>query len=342
MFDRANDLLAEAEEAPLYIIKFGRAKSKGYEVFVGIEGDDQPYYDSIIRSKIPNKKIAFIRCGFRQNVLDYIEYLKKCDSKDYRESMFFGFVDHDYDNNFVPQYQDRTYVTPCYSYENFYTSASAFQRLIESQFHVKEFDEFSEDFDRAVFNYNQCRDEFFSSIKEVEAIVRTGYLMEKQGVNSSKKTHVSKLKLTQSIISVNSFIGNWTPTMQEWIDNVEDYADCTFLDQVRQKYDLLDSDELNNFIRGKIIFDFYVRYIKELLKDETERSNSICFKVRNNIKFFNECSENKLNQKPLLNVKLRPENLVDPTLILAPYADVPKCLLDFLDSIFEKELYKCV
>lgn len=333
MFNRVDDLLNEAEEAPLYIIEFGKAKNKGYEVFIGIEGDDQPYYNSIIKTRLSNKKIAFIRCGFRDNVLDFIEYLKKCDSKEYRESMFLGFVDNDYGEKFVPKYSDVTYVTPCYSYENFYTTVSAFQRFLESNFHVKEFDEYSEDFEAAISSYLQCRNQFFSQIKEVEAIVRTGYLMEKNGVKSFKKTHVSKLKLTQSTISVNGFEIGFTPTMQEWLDNIDDYIDSRIFNEVKAKYEPLNSEELNSFIRGKIVFDFYIRYIKELLKDE-EDTDSICFKTRNKVKKFNELPENSQNKKLLLTVKLKPENLIDSTSTLAPYADVPQCLLEFLDRVF--------
>lgn len=216
----------------------------------------------------------------------------------------------------------------------------AFQRFLESNLHVKEFDEFSEDFEAATLNYLQCRDQFLSLIKDVEAIVRTGYLMEKKGIKSSKKTHVSKLKLTQSIISVNSFILGCTPTMQEWLDNKDEFVERTFFDEVRSKYELLNAEQLNNFIRGKIVFDFYVRYIKELLIDEC-KSDSICFKIRNSTRKFNELSENKKNPKVLLNVKLKPENLVDATSILAPYADVPQCLLAFLDRIVEEKLSLC-
>ncbi len=340
MSDRVNDLLNEAEEAPLYILQFGKAQSKGYEIFIGIEGDDQPYYNSVVKTKFPNKKIAFIRCGFREKVLDYIEYLKNCDSKDYRDSIFLGFVDHDYDEEFIPQYSDVTYVTPCYSYENFYTTLPAFHRFLESNFHVKEFDVFSEDFEATTLNYLQCRDQFFSHIKDVEAIIRTGYLMEKRGIKSSRKTHVSKLKLTQSLISVNNFVLRCTPTMQEWLDNTNEFVERNFFDEVRSKYELLDAEQLNNFIRGKIVFDFYVRYIKELLKDE-DNIDSVCFKIRNSMRKFNELPENQNNQKVLLNVKLKPENLVDATSILAPYADVPQCLLSFLDRIVEEKLSLC-
>nr|WP_257229580.1 DUF4435 domain-containing protein [Acinetobacter sp. YH12021] len=337
MFNRVDDLLNEAEEAPLYIIEFGIAKSKGYEIFIGIEGDDQPYYNSVVKTKFPNKKIAFIRCGFREKVLDYIEYLKKCDSKDYRNSIFFGFVDHDYDEEFIPEYSDRTYVTPCYSYENFYTTISAFQRLLEAKFHVKDFNEFSQDFESATTNYLKCRDQFFSLIKDIEAIVRTGYLMEKKGISSEKKTHVSKFKLTQSIVSVNGFQFNLTQTMQDWVDNLDRYVKREFYDEVRSKYDGLNSDALNNFIRGKIIFDFYIRYLHDLLRDEADK-NSLCFNVRNQTRLFNDQLNDRTQAKNLLNVRLKSTDLVEASSNLAPFADVPPCLLNFLDNIIQEKL----
>ncbi|GEA68191.1 DUF4435 domain-containing protein [Acinetobacter pittii] len=340
MFNRVNELLAEAEEAPLYIIEFGKAKNQGYEIFVGIEGDDQPYYDSIVRSKFPNKKIAFIRCGFRENVLGYIEYLKKCDDKDYRDSIFFGFVDHDYDEIFVPEYIDVTYVTPCYSYENFYTTVSSFQRLLESKFHVKNYNDFHEDFEIATSRYLYCRDQFLDQIKDVECIVRTGYLMEKKGIKSKKRTHVSKLKLTESSVSVNGFALGYTQKMQEWIDNIDDYIDKNLYKEIRSKYDLLSSDQLNNFIRGKIIFDFYIRYIGDLLRDESD-INSICFKKRNSVKIYNKGCTEQSNLKALLNVSLKKTDLVEATSNLAPFADIPNCLLSFLDRILEEKVSLC-
>ena len=117
------------------------------------------------------------------------------------------------------------------------------------------------------------------------------------------------------------------------MDNIDDYIDSGIFNEVKTKYESLNSEELNSFIRGKIVFDFYIRYIKELLKDE-EDTDSICFKTRNKVKKFNELSVNSQNKKLLLTVKLKPENLVDSTSTLAPYADVPQCLLEFLDRIF--------
>ena len=337
MSDRVNSLLDELDDAPEYILHFGNAKFKNYDVFVGIEGDDQPYYDSIIRSKFPNKKIAFIRCGFRKNVLDFIEYLKKCDSDAYRESIYFGFVDHDYDEKFVPEFRDRTYVTPCYSYENFYTTASAFQRLLAAKFHVQDFNEFSQDFENATTNYLSCREQFFNAIKDIEAIVRTGYLMEKKGISSEKKTYVSRFKLTQSIVSVNGFEFNLTQTMQDWVDNLDKFVQREFYNEVRSKYDELNSVKLNNFIRGKLIFEFYVRYIGDLLRDEADE-NSLCFKQRNQIRCFNNSLDDKSQAKNLLNVRLKSTDLVEASSNLAPFADVPSCLLTFLDNIIQEKL----
>lgn len=340
MFDRVNELLNELDDAPEYIIQFGNAKNKKYDIFVGIEGDDQPYYDSIVRSKFPDKKVAFIRCGFRDNVLDYIEFLKKSDSNEYRDSIYFGFVDHDYDEAFTPEYSDRTYVTPCYSYENLYTTTSAFQRLLEAKFHVKEYDDFNKDFERATSNYLRCRDQFFQLIKDIEAIVRSGYLMRQKNLSSEKKTHVNKFKLGQSIISVNGVELNLTPTMKDWINNLESYVDLEFYNEVKLRYESLDSNDLNNFIRGKIIFDFYIRYLKDLLRDE-EDENSLCFEVRNQIKEFNSKLENKTQLKPLLNIRLKRTDLEEATSNLAPFADVPSCLLKFLDNIIREKLPLC-
>lgn len=99
-----------------------------------VEGQDDVYYDSRVRTIIPELESSFFHMGGRANVLELLGLAPKnsvlCSLK------LAFFVDQDYDKPNVSS--DLLYVTPGYSIENHYVSRAALRRIIRTAFDMRE------------------------------------------------------------------------------------------------------------------------------------------------------------------------------------------------------------
>lgn len=101
------------------------------------EGEDHLYFGSRIDSHIPSgkKRVNFPMHG-KNNVLRL--YSLRTTNPDVRNARALYFVDKDFDSERLCD-QDRLYMTPCYSIENFYVSNDAIGRIIRDCFKVEEY-----------------------------------------------------------------------------------------------------------------------------------------------------------------------------------------------------------
>lgn len=132
---RVDALAAAAETEPVKFLEITRAYSKQPTIIVCIfEGNDAKYYNSRLATTFGDNGWQGIHSGGRSSVIDLHELLSN--HATYQKYRFISFVDNDYDEPFVNPDPDRIYVTPGYSVENLYSSATCLNSILAAEFNV--------------------------------------------------------------------------------------------------------------------------------------------------------------------------------------------------------------
>lgn len=336
MADLVQELIAKKKSSKTTLIKFGNALRLGVKYIICIEGNDEPYYSNIVRSRLNTDDIVFIRCDGRDNVIDLLNILKDHTDDKYKNSLYFGFVDKDYHVDYINQHSDKLYITSSYSFENYYTSLASFKRILSAIFHTNPFGKFSEDYTNCVDGFLITRDKFIKSIYPIDIILRTSFYDRIDGINTKKVTNCSNVKLSSCNIKVDDFIAGWSPTVNDWLKSTEDYVSKDNYDKFSFIYSEYDNESLSKEIRGKYIFDFFIRYIKILLKDATALDSSLCFSQRKACEIKRNALKAEggkiINDDGYYRITVQESGLHEPISFLATYADVPECLTEFIDN----------
>lgn len=130
---------------------------KGHEecLFCFFEGEDSKYYGSRIEqyTEYPSEKVINYNCGGRKEVERVYLLISKRQEYDDVNKMFF--IDSDYIPN--EQVPSDMYQTPCYSIENFYSSADCFGKILNREFGINSIDA---DYSKCVADYCNRQREF--------------------------------------------------------------------------------------------------------------------------------------------------------------------------------------
>lgn len=130
---------------------------RGHEdyLFCFFEGEDSKYYGSRIElyAEYPSTKVINYNCGGRKEVERV--YLLISQRHEYHDINKMFFIDSDYITS--EQSSPDIYQTPCYSIENFYSSAECFGRIINREFGINSIDP---DFSKCVTDYCNRQMEF--------------------------------------------------------------------------------------------------------------------------------------------------------------------------------------
>lgn len=130
---------------------------KGHEecLFCFFEGEDSKYYGSRIEqyTEYPSEKVINYNCGGRKEVERV--YLLISKKQEYGDVNKMFFIDSDY----IPKEQvpSDMYQTPCYSIENFYSSANCFGKILNREFGINSIDA---DYSKCVADYCNRQREF--------------------------------------------------------------------------------------------------------------------------------------------------------------------------------------
>ena len=133
-------------------------------IFCFFEGEDKKYYEQRIEeyTGITHKNIFGYDCGGKHGVLKVRKLISEKGEYDTVKKAYF--IDRDY---FSTDLKDvDTYETPCYSVENFYTSETAFEKILIRAFGINAYDE---DFKRCVNDYKERQKEFHQKIVLINA-----------------------------------------------------------------------------------------------------------------------------------------------------------------------------
>lgn len=152
-------------KAVVVFTKFCQSKDRyDSDLFCFYEGEDIKYYESRVEEYTGKSytNIVSFDCGGKNGVLKVRKLIKGKNVYDNVKKAFF--VDKDY---FATDIEDRElFETPCYSVESFYTSKTAFERLLKRGFGINVYEE---DFTKCVNDFLSVQKQFHQYLIELNA-----------------------------------------------------------------------------------------------------------------------------------------------------------------------------
>lgn len=278
---------------------------RGHEdcLFCFFEGEDSKYYGSRIEqyTEYPSTKIINYNCGGRKEVERVYFLISK--KHEYDEVNKIFFIDSDYIPN--EQLSVDIYQTPCYSIENFYSSAECFGKIINREFGINSIDP---DFNKCMTDYCNRQREFHGYTEFLNiwlSCQRAEEEIKQQKAVVLKDFRVAKLFSEISIVKVeqketidkdllNNYFPNAYAIEEQQIDKV-----CEFWS----------SKKAQQIYRGKFEMEFLRKILESLVT--ANKAHTYFSEVYN-------C------------VHLNPgSNMLSS---LSTYADTPTCLIAFLQA----------
>lgn len=282
-------------------------------LFCFYEGEDIKYYGNRIEQITGrcSDSIVSYHCGGKIGVLKVKELIENKNQYDDVKTAYF------IDRDFFPQegLQKNVYQTSGYSVENYYTSSTAFAKVLNYAFGIS-CD--SSDFSRCLDDYNKSMDVFHKHILVLNAWIKAQRIYE-------LKSGIRKLELS------NFKISKYFDTLA--IDKVDakQTIDKEFLQGIFLDSCIVENDEIEKYVcelkqtnmqqtlRGKFELEFLKKIIDDL---KNKHKKQFDIKRKDGLKaegYFSEKHE---------CIKIDPN--VDTLLLLSQCADTPEGLLIFL------------
>lgn len=317
-----------------YFIKFTEAfHSNEYKYFALIEGNDKPYYLIPCNNIFGAKNTFFLRCDGKENVKELIITLRNSHTQIYREANYFGLVDKDYgldeDHNFIPA--ERLYVTPCYSFENFYLSRNVFSAILESEFHTEAFGYFKQDYVNISCLFEQRLTEFINLIIPIDKKYRAHQISKKVFKESIPDYRSSYITLEPIEVDVDSVHLKPSKSLEDCFKSTKyDINSCLSVHSMQESKKYYQGNSIWEYckiIRGKFLVKFLVDYLKKLRDDFDKNKDPICFVQRLELKGLGVLDKNLFYK---CHLRVDSGNFHST---LAQYAEQPECLIKFLENI---------
>ena len=270
-------------------------------LFCFFEGEDSKYYGSRIEqiTKRSSENIVSYNCGGKTGVLKVKELIKRKKQYDYVKTAFF--IDKDY----FPQgdLEKNIYQTNGYSVENYYTTTTAFTRVLNYAFGINCN---CEDYMKCMRDYERNMDIFHKKVIIFNAWIKAQRFKEiKKG---KRELELSDFKISKFFQTIS-------------IDNVcvKQEINKKYIEECFPQLSIIDNSEIEKYVqefektdlqqtfRGKYELEFFRKIIDDL---KTKNKKGEYFSEKR------DC------------IKIDPN--VDPLLILSQFADTPQSLVVFL------------
>lgn len=306
------------------LTKAGRSYSRAWHEFIRVyakhpamlycffEGqDDSRYYGMRIKSVVfvsENPIQQNFWCEGKENLISLFHLV--ISDKRYRNAWVAFFIDRDFDNDGELPNDDRLYVTPCYSIENFYISIEAFKQILRDEFMIQED---HSDFPKTIALYLKLLGEFIDAMEEINAWIYLNRVIEKQNAKSSKLNLASVSPNVLFTIRIDKVIKKYKV---EDLHNLFPFASLIEQEHLESQVLYFKQFDRSRIFRGKYLIHFLECLLKLLIDDCNTRRNR---------KHFSE------RKKVSLKVSA---NLISE---LTQYADTPPCLVKFLQKVSNKK-----
>lgn len=313
MQSRVEKLLEASDEFETYFLAYTRARAKGLNntpifVFEGI--DDPKYYSSRISYRFGHNWIALSVRG-KSTVKELRESIQRNSS--YCKDKVGYFIDKDFDDDSTSV---DTYVTPCYSIENFYTHEEAVKQLLVSSAGLSQnSEEHNEVIDWVLDKYTTYKKEYSSNKKTKRLNLAFLYIR--------KVLHDKLIKLDSLFTISHSISHTYTLTItakQKFIEILPNFDYCEFIQFIRNDSTArLIRQAKTDFYRGKQELSFLKEFITSI-KSEGKPSNKSLNKLLKEEKGYSLIFKNTAIGNDLLSD-------------LSSVASTPRCLTNFLDAL---------
>lgn len=281
------------------------------------EGDeDKRYYGTRIFIKY-SKKHKNYTCGGKGEVVKVISMINN--SEIYKKYYNLFFIDKDFSNDIT---NNSLYVTPCYSFENFYTLEQTFIRILENEFNM-EID--SKDFQKALELFNNNKNKFHDSLFVLNTWLSCQYDYKIKShsinnlcINDTLKDYFNPNKnMFNSQMELNINLFNDLKNKDFLEETLFPSAFKITTEDFENKKELIKNSNKSYYYRGKFEIKFMIDFLK-VFKEEANKKNSTFF-------------EKKYNCKLIFNLESFASSL-------SQYAETPDCLSNFFEENFNKKI----
>lgn len=306
--------------------------SDDFSILFLIESNDESYYRHCIEPTIhTSKPLYFFRCNGRDNVLKLYEDITSSEEECVKNTNFYCFIDKDFNENEINTDKEKIYITPCYSYENFYCSESATLKILKSKFHLDKFCENNEDYINLVAIHNSRLNEYIDIIKKIDEILRTNFINNKYFSNKLKsKLRANDIKINKISINFNCIqLSDDILSIFPQYFSIELLLSFAFY-EASFYYLHTEIEQYINQLRGKFLIHFQITFFK-LIYDDFKSNNPIIFKHRKKLK--DDYQTQGKSSSHLYDLDFNKNSIESFTDTFCAYADIPTCLRQFIQSI---------
>ncbi|MFX4232760.1 DUF4435 domain-containing protein [Aliarcobacter butzleri] len=296
------------------------------------EGFEDPiYYDSVV-STLLGKKTISIRCENKEGVIALYDFMKR--NLEYNEKKYMYFIDKDYSDN--QDLDTNIYVTPCYSFENFYVTEETIRNILRVNFLMEE----DEDINKTLKIYKDLQNEFneklliFNSWLACQNDLRENGQTTRLNIDDSVKKYFNPDPQN----SHNDIVDKSLTCLYRNFEDLNDiniienklFRGCKKIDTTKldeKKVYFSQKDNLYYLFRGKFEFQFLISFLRRLKQHcETNKNNFLS-------KEYTKCSINLTQKDPQkrdeVYLELKKGYLVST---LSSSADKPECLRNYILS----------
>ncbi len=282
--------------------KFIQAKELHMKaLFCFYEGEDAKYYGRRVEyiTKRSCDNIISYNCGGRTGVLKVFELINSKNIYSHVNLAFF--IDGDFIR--MDRLDNKIYQTTGYSIENYYTSLSAFSRILNYVFCISCN---SDDYNRCIKDYENSLNDFHKQVIVLNAWIKAHRIHELK--SGTRELELSKLKISKyfNAIQIDKI------TIKQEINKElleKEFPGLPIIDKIELDKNIkeLSYSNMQQSLRGKFEFEFLRRIVDDL---KTKNKNGDYFSEKY------EC------------IKIDPN--VDPLLLFGQCADTPENLVTFL------------
>jgi len=301
-------------------------KGNENKCFFLLEGDDDiNYYNRPFENHFGAVKGAWLFqvCNGRNNVISLVETLLGHKTEEYRNSLFFGFIDKDYHEVSDNTNKNRIYVTPGYSIENFYVSSTFMSKVLERKFFLKENEVDNRDHVNCLANFLERRNDFSRNILDLDIYLRCNRIMY-EDAGYENKINAKEISLTSSI-NVGLDKVELKKNALDMLKKEAGDFDAKSLEEARLFYHKKNSDDLATLIRGKFMLFFMHQYLFRLKEDNLKAKPTLFNDSYVNSKLPK--GNKKIFKKTKLTLTKENQDLLSD---LSIFSDIPECLTRFL------------